>query len=126
MYSTAEVCRLAGVTYRVLDYWCRCGTVRPERAARGSGSARRWTDQQVALVRLCGWLAKAGAERPVLTEVTAQMADLPLELWHGRLVVHPDGTVSIDGPVEQVAWVVDLAACAGQSEQPERTLAVSA
>ena len=47
MLSSYEVCRLAGITYRQLDYWCRTRRVVPAIEARGSGSARRFTKRQV-------------------------------------------------------------------------------
>lgn len=51
-YSTREVCDLAGVTYRQLDYWVRTGMIRPSiRNALGSGHFRRWDDEDVVLVQ---------------------------------------------------------------------------
>jgi len=50
-YSSAEVCDLAGVTYRQLDYWTRIGLVEPSVAvANGSGSRRCWTADDLARV----------------------------------------------------------------------------
>lgn len=51
-YSSAEVCRMLDVTYRKLDYWTRLGLIRPSFAeAAGSGSKRRWTTHDLAVVR---------------------------------------------------------------------------
>jgi DNA-binding transcriptional MerR regulator len=51
-YSSQQVCAMTGVTYRQLDYWTRTGLVHPSLCeARGSGSRRRWTDEDVAQVR---------------------------------------------------------------------------
>lgn len=50
-YSSAEVCQLAGVTYRQLDYWTRCGLVEPFVQATGSGSRRRWSQVELLRVR---------------------------------------------------------------------------
>jgi DNA-binding transcriptional MerR regulator len=49
-YSTVEVCRLTGATYRQLDYWCRTGRISGQPVGRGTGSGhrRRWTQAQVA------------------------------------------------------------------------------
>jgi DNA-binding transcriptional MerR regulator len=58
--SSIEVCRLTGVTYRQLDYWVRRDLVRPVIEARGSGSHRRWSPDDVDRVRrlkLAGRLA---------------------------------------------------------------------
>lgn len=46
-YSTPEVCRLTGVSYRQVDYWSRIGVIVPSVAARGSGSHRRWSADQL-------------------------------------------------------------------------------
>ncbi len=46
-YSTTEVCKALGVSYRMLDYWVRNGMVRVEKDAKGSGSRRRWTLEEV-------------------------------------------------------------------------------
>jgi DNA-binding transcriptional MerR regulator len=50
-YSSAQVCKLAGVTYRQLDYWVRQGLIEPTVAARGSGSKRRWTWDDIERAR---------------------------------------------------------------------------
>lgn len=52
LLSTIEVCRRTGATYRQVDYWVRAGLVVPEVGATGSGSARRWTVEQVTRVNL--------------------------------------------------------------------------
>lgn len=48
-YSSTEVCRLAGVSYRRLDYWIRQGYLGDSRAfRRGTGMPRRFTDEHLA------------------------------------------------------------------------------
>lgn len=48
-----EVCALAGVTYRQLDYWARTGLVTPSICeARGSGSQRLYSVADLAVVRM--------------------------------------------------------------------------
>jgi DNA-binding transcriptional MerR regulator len=48
-----QACRLAGITYRKLDYWDRAGLVSPSiGAARGSGSSRRYSPRDVLLLAL--------------------------------------------------------------------------
>ena len=53
-YSTVEVCRITGATYRQLDWWCRTGRIpgQPSGAATGSGRRRRWTDDQITRASL--------------------------------------------------------------------------
>lgn len=52
-YSTIEVAKLTGATYRQLDYYCRKGLVPGQpRYGTGSGNRRRWTDDQIEEVLL--------------------------------------------------------------------------
>lgn len=44
MYTSVEVCRLVGCSYRQLDYWTRVGYVTPRVPACGSGSRRMFDD----------------------------------------------------------------------------------
>jgi len=46
-YSTAEVSRITGCSYRQLDYWIRTGIIEIRYGAHGSGSRRRWTEAEV-------------------------------------------------------------------------------
>jgi hypothetical protein len=40
LFSSTEVARIAGCTYRQLDSWVRAGHVRPAQAAQGPGTRR--------------------------------------------------------------------------------------
>ena len=40
LMTSPQVCRAAGITYRMLDYWVRAEFITPVIAAAGSGSAR--------------------------------------------------------------------------------------
>lgn len=46
-FSTLEACAAAGLTYRVVDYWVRCGAVSPSVAAHGQGTRRSWSIDDV-------------------------------------------------------------------------------
>ncbi len=46
--SSADVCRAANISYRVLDWWVRTGAVTPSLGAHGSGSRRRWSEEELA------------------------------------------------------------------------------
>lgn len=48
---SAEVCRRAGITYRQLDYWGRCGLIPTPSSPCGSGCPRRWSLAEVE--RIC-------------------------------------------------------------------------
>lgn len=56
-FAAHETARLAGITYRQLDYWCRVHLVWPSvRDANGSGSRRRFSGDDVRLLALLGRL----------------------------------------------------------------------
>lgn len=55
-FSTTQACRLAGITYRQIDYYDRSGLIDPTQPARGSGSQRRWTSREVDALRVLGRL----------------------------------------------------------------------
>lgn len=44
VYRGPELCRIAGISYRQLDYWARTGLMQPSlAAAAGSGSQRLYS-----------------------------------------------------------------------------------
>jgi len=60
-FSTAQVSRLTGLSVRQLDHWDRQGFVRPSVAqARGYGSARRYSFEDLVRLRVAGRLRAAG------------------------------------------------------------------
>jgi DNA-binding transcriptional MerR regulator len=60
-FSTAQVSRLTGLSVRQLDHWDRQGFVRPSLAhARGYGSARRYSFEDLVRLRVAGRLRAAG------------------------------------------------------------------
>lgn len=62
-FTTSQVCRLAGVTARQLDYWTRTDLVSAALAqAHGSGTQRRWSREDVAFIRLVRELLALGVD----------------------------------------------------------------
>ena len=60
-FSTAQVARLAGLTPRQLDHWDRQGFLRPSlQRARGYGSTRRYSFEDVVRLRVAARLRAAG------------------------------------------------------------------
>ena len=51
LLTSHEICRLAGCTYRQLDYWCRIGLISPVVEAEGSGTQRLWGAESVSDIR---------------------------------------------------------------------------
>lgn len=71
--SAREVARLAGVSYRQLDYWIRVGLVVPEREAAGSGSQRSFTAGHVPAVRACATLVQIGVDHEVIRQTVERI-----------------------------------------------------
>jgi hypothetical protein len=51
LMSSADVCRETGATYKQLDSWARAGYATPAVPAKGSGSHRGWSGDDVDQVR---------------------------------------------------------------------------
>jgi DNA-binding transcriptional MerR regulator len=60
-YRAPETKRIAGITYRQLDYWTRTGLVTPSiKDAHGSGSQRLYSFQDLATLRVIKKLLDTG------------------------------------------------------------------
>ena len=60
-YRGPVACRIAGITYRQLDYWARTGLVEPSvRAAKGSGSQRLYAFRAILLLKIVKRLLDTG------------------------------------------------------------------
>lgn len=109
-YSAPEVCDAAGISYRQLDYWCRRGLITPSaRDATGSGSRRRFTAHDLAVVKVIAAVAPA-VQLNRLDELVGFLDDLPLQQWAATsIVIDQDGGVwrPVAG-VPKVAVYVDL------------------
>ncbi len=58
-YSSPVAARVAGITFRQLDYWTRVDAVQPAIAASGSGSRRRWSTSDVRRLAVLSLLVNA-------------------------------------------------------------------
>ena len=63
-----------GITYRQLDYWTRCGYLRPGQRANmrgdGIGYAREWSESELTVAAAMGRLIRLG----LLPHVAARVA----------------------------------------------------
>ena len=57
-----EAAQLAGITYRQLDYWARCGWVTPSAVDDGSSRRRRYRPAEVVRLALLGHLGRSGVD----------------------------------------------------------------
>ena len=60
-YRGPTACNAAGISYRQLDYWARTGLIEPTvRGAKGSGSQRLYSFQDILLLKVVKRLLDAG------------------------------------------------------------------
>lgn len=111
MFTSNQVLRLAGCTYRQLDYWVRIGAIAPSRDARGSGSSRGFTLRDAATVRMCTVLFALGADQHVVQGARRDLDRDPV-LWDRVVVVTPAGRVwpIIDGTAPE-GYLISLPGC---------------
>jgi hypothetical protein len=83
-YSSVEVCRQTGLTYRQLDYWCRQGWLQPEAYSRGNakpgygpGWDRRWSQAELDVAQMMARLVALG----VTAQRAAVVAREPWKRW---------------------------------------------
>jgi hypothetical protein len=60
--TSQEVIEAAGITYRQLDWWTRCGYVQPPDPEPGSGTPRQWPDDEAVVVVIMAALVLAGVQ----------------------------------------------------------------
>lgn len=66
-FSADSARRLTGVTYRQLDYWDKTGLVRPSvRGAKGKGSRRVYSFQDVVELRVVSGMLASGISLPAV------------------------------------------------------------
>lgn len=96
-----QVCSIVGITYRQLDYWARTDLLRPSLAdAKGSGSQRRYSYQDLVELKVIKQLLDAGiALKAARKAVEYLRSNLGEEIGSTKLVlsgenpllVHSDG-----------------------------------
>ena len=106
-YRVPDVCKIVGISYRQLDYWTRTGLVRPSvRDARGWGTQRLYSFQDLALLRIIKKLLDTGVSLQQVRKAIGTLRSLK-EPEVGTTIVS-DGTRIY--AVESPEAVVDLLA----------------
>lgn len=121
-FSTTDVMRFSGATFRRLDHWCRIGALVPTVNARGSGSRRRYTAHEAR----CAWVIRVAQD---LADATSRggrsitmVADAVrhLDPWGGTLVIGSGAPLVVEhalalldalAELGPAAVVIDLDAC---------------
>jgi len=69
-FGQKQVCSIVGITYRQLDYWARTDLLRPSIAdAKGSGSQRRYSYQDVLELKVIKSLLDGGVSLQAVRKV---------------------------------------------------------
>lgn len=80
-YRAPEVCRLAGITYRQLDYWARNGSLKPSiRLSGGSGTNRLYSSDDVKKARVLAELLNLGIRHRDVARLLADPKGMIQEL----------------------------------------------
>jgi DNA-binding transcriptional MerR regulator len=100
-----EVCKIVGITYRQLDYWARTGLVRPSvKDARGSGSQRLYSFQDLALLKTIKRMLDSGVNLRQIRSAMKTLKSLREPPLGTTLVVDGNRIYSVESPEA----VVDL------------------
>lgn len=97
-YSTSELSAVTGATYRQLDYWARTQVIRPLSDAEGSGSARRWSEENAFAAAAATQLSAMGVR---LERLSDTFSSWPAE--DGVLILPADGSGKVYADVETAA-----------------------
>jgi DNA-binding transcriptional MerR regulator len=104
-YRVPEVCGIVGITYRQLDYWARTGLVRPSvKDAKGSGSQRLYSFQDLALLKLIKRMLDSGVNLQQVRKAMKTLKGLDEPALGATLVVDGNRIYSVESPEA----VVDL------------------
>src|SRR5258708_5092003 len=115
VYSTPKAAELAGVSYRQADHWERTRVLRPSGTlANGSGSARKYTPEDVQVLAVLRELSKLGAKIITLGLPTERIC-LAIERGDRWLIATPDAFIDSCGEGE-IALAVESASTMGAWE----------
>jgi DNA-binding transcriptional MerR regulator len=103
-YRGPQVCSIVGITYRQLDYWARTDLLRPSLSdAKGSGSQRRYSYQDLVQLKVIKRLLDAGislrsARRAIdfLRSAGEDLGTANLVIDDGQVVLARSGEEIID------------------------------
>jgi DNA-binding transcriptional MerR regulator len=87
-FSGREAADIVGITYRQLDYWARTDLIRPSLAdAKGSGSRRRYSYQNLIELKMIKTLLDAGQKLERVREAFQYIRELGDDLTSAQLVI---------------------------------------
>jgi len=89
-WSTQEAHRIAGITYRQLDYWIRTGLIKPTMKAKGHGSKHGFSYRDLVAVRAIAALKETGVSLQAVRRVQSALIEFDGDdnaLRAGRLII---------------------------------------
>lgn len=94
-FSGTRAAEVVGISYRQLDYWARTDLVRPALSdAKGSGSRRKYSYQNLLELRIIKQLLDAGIKLEVVRDVFANLRDqVGDDITAANIVI--DGTTAV-------------------------------
>ncbi|MBM3717843.1 MAG: MerR family transcriptional regulator [Actinobacteria bacterium] len=98
-FSGTQAARIAGISYRRLDYWARTDLVRPTAAdAQGSGSRRRYNYRDLLELRVIKDLLDAGIRLESIRRVFDYMRDhVTSDISAATIVISGSSVILCDG-----------------------------
>lgn len=106
-YRVPEVTKIVGISYRQLDYWARTGLVRPSvKDARGSGTQRQYSFQDLALLKLIKRMLDTGVSLQQIRKAMGTLKALEEPALGTTLVSDGNRIYQVESPEA----VVDLLA----------------
>ena len=110
VFTSEDLLRNVGCSYRMLDYWCRQGIL--NESAAGSGSTRRFSDLDVRVASAVAQLTRLGCRGAVLRSIAATLYER-LESWAGRgyLIARYDGSAEVSESfalTSEPVWIVPV------------------
>jgi DNA-binding transcriptional MerR regulator len=95
-YSGREAADIVGITYRQLDYWARTDLVRPSLAdAKGSGSRRRYSYQNLLELKMIKTLLDAGQKLERVRAAFQYVRELGEDLTSAQIVIAGDSVILV-------------------------------
>jgi DNA-binding transcriptional MerR regulator len=95
-FSGREAADIVGITYRQLDYWARTDLIRPSLAdAKGSGSRRRYSYQNLVELKMIKTLLDAGQKLERVREAFQYIRDLGDDLTSAQLVIAGNSVILV-------------------------------
>lgn len=89
-YSKPEAHRIAGITYRQIDYWLHTGLVTNSVGGTKLGARRRFTYRDLIAIRAISTLLEAGVSLQAIRRVQTRLVEFKGDddlLSQGRLVI---------------------------------------